>query len=144
MLPLPVHKLRSKLTSPRRTPHSIWEKKYGSGAKHVAKAAGTPAAPAKGTRSAKTKAGKAATAAAEARPEELDARYQPFDPTKASTRPGQENANAVPVAERKVVRPPPKVMEGDKMHPSWEAKRRAAEQVQMVADAPKGKKITFG
>lgn len=125
--------------------YRIWEQKYGSGAKHIAKANGTPAAPPKGTKAAKTKAGKAATAAAEANPEELDARYQPFDPAKAVGRPGQApNANAMPVGERKVARAPPAVMAGEKMHPSWEAKRRAAEQAVLQNAAPQGKKITFG
>lgn len=127
---------------------SIWEQKYGSGAKHIAKANGTPAAPAKGTKAAKTKAGKAAAAAVEADPEKLDARYQPFDPAKAAAaggRPGQApNANAAPLGERKVVRAPPAVMAGEKMHPSWEAKRRAAEQAVLQNAAPQGKKITFG
>jgi len=43
-----------------------------------------------------------------------------------------------------VVRPPPAVMAGEKMHPSWEAKRKAAEQAVLQKDGPKGKKITFG
>lgn len=107
----------------------IWEQKYGSGANHIVKdIGGLPAAQKGGKAGAKlTKKAARSTAA----PVEVAA--PGFDPMKAG------GANAQPVLER-VVRPI-KIEQG--MHPSWEAKRRAAEVAQNLAAAPKGKKITF-
>lgn len=64
-------------------------------------------------------------------------RHAPFDPS--TTRPGAEfNPNTQPIIPRTAS----KVEKG--MHPSWEAKRRATEAAAALADAPRGKKITFG
>lgn len=143
----PVLSIAHAFSSLRR----IWEKKYGSGANHIVKTTGAPAAPQKG--------GKASKREKKTGHSDIST---PYDPSKA---PGAAfNANAQPVAERKVTRPiisyntkvvpvvaarvpekvaavPSRVEAG--MHPSWEAKRKAAEALQTLASAPKGKKITF-
>lgn len=137
----------------------IWEKKYGSGANHIAKTTGAKPAVPKGGKAGK----KASTAAAAAKEESFDPRHAPG---------GSANPNAVPVGERKLSRPTityksqqpivpaaalkvaeaipapartkivkSKIEEG--MHPSWEAKRRAQEALANLSAAPKGKKITF-
>lgn len=151
--------------------HSIWEKKYGSGANHVVKETGGKPAPVKLSKAdAKKKDKKARTA-------DDNFFVTPFDPSKAPD--AHRNVNAQPLGERKIRRPtvtynnpvappviaskvvaptppsyqqrgparPPapvksKIEEG--MHPSWVAKKKAAEALQnLAAVAPKGKKITF-
>ncbi|KAL8290103.1 hypothetical protein RQP46_003042 [Phenoliferia psychrophenolica] len=116
----------------QRARRAIWEQKYGSGANHiVADIGGAPAATKGGKGAAKPtkKAARSSGATAAA----ADAAPPSFDPAKAG------GANSQPVLERKVR--PLKIEQG--MHPSWEAKRRAADAAERLAAAPKGKKITF-
>lgn len=113
--------------------YSIWEQKYGSGANHVVKTTGAAPAPTKGGKANRgdTKQRSTKVVAAEPAPD----RNAPFNP--ATERGAENNANAQPVAARHVST----VEKG--MHPSWEAKRKAADALKDLADAPRGKKTVF-
>lgn len=124
---------------------SIWEKKYGSAAAHVVKANGGKPVPL-----AKVKEQKAKRAE----------RQRNAPPASAATSaPAHDAPNAeVPAPPRRHQFHEPKADIGwkkreevkaaeaaaEKMHPSWEAKRKAAEALkQSAALKPQGKKITF-
>ncbi|KAK4705135.1 hypothetical protein P7C70_g1072, partial [Phenoliferia sp. Uapishka_3] len=113
----------------QRARRAIWEQKYGSGAKHIVAETGGRPAPSKDSKS-KPQTKKALRESAAVT---HDDKAAAFDPMKAG------GANAQPVLER-VVRPI-KIENG--MHPSWEAKRRAADAKQKLEAGVKGKKITF-
>lgn len=117
--------------------HSIWEQKYGSGANHIVKETGAPAAAVKGSKANRGDThSKKQKRAIDAPPGKGD-RYAPFD--GSTTRPGAElNPNTQPILARAAS----KVEKG--MHPSWEAKRKATEAAaETLANAPKGKKTVF-
>ncbi|GAA5861131.1 hypothetical protein JCM3774_002200 [Rhodotorula dairenensis] len=127
----------------QRARQAIWEKKYGSAAAHVVKANGGKPVPL-----AKVKEQKAKRAE----------RQRNAPPAPASA-PAHDAPNAeVPPAPRRHQFQEPKAdigwkkreevkaaeAAGEKMHPSWEAKRKAAEALkQSAALKPQGKKITF-
>ncbi|KAM0789044.1 hypothetical protein ACM66B_003109 [Microbotryomycetes sp. NB124-2] len=156
----------------QRARQAIWEKKYGSGAKHIAKQMGTsPALTKKERESLEKKKQKQASV--------------PFDPKNAPGGSANPNAIAVDVNKKRrrtvtyessksivpVVavkaaeataaaaangdqkqqmntgwqkRDAKKKQEDEGLHPSWQAKKKAQEALQMVAStAPKGKKIVF-
>lgn len=132
----------------------IWEKKYGSGANHVVKETGGVPAPPKGSKAkasssatATKKSIRAATAAAAAA--EI-AEPVKFDLT--TQRGAEHNANNSVLGPR-IVRPERKVPAGaagaggevgEKVHPSWEAKKKAAELLRVSLESGgKGKKIVF-
>lgn len=165
--PLPLYPLypRRSLFSSRTCPdrvrddRRIWEKKYGSAAAHVVKAQGGKPLPVdklkqnkKAIRagaesvpkSLKPKKGDAA-AAGTSKPEAQQAQ-EPFNPANAPG--GSANPNAQPVAPRQrgygaATATPGSgtAAGGEKMHPSWEAKRKQAEALKSTQ--PQGKKITF-
>lgn len=117
----------------------IWEQKYGSGANHIVKETGAPAAAVKGSKANKNDTTNRKTKRAilnEGVPGKGD-RYAAFD--GSTTRPGAEfNPNTQPILARTAS----KVEKG--MHPSWEAKRKQAEaDKERLENAPKGKKIVF-
>ncbi|GAA5892220.1 hypothetical protein JCM5296_003208 [Sporobolomyces johnsonii] len=123
----------------QRARQAIWEKKYGSAAAHVVKAAGGKPIPAD---KLKKKGKKGAAVAAPA-----NDKVEPFDPLHA--RGGSMNPNAQALGPRKPSKPEGAPAGGgakkeEKMHPSWEAKRKAAEALKnSAAIKPQGKKITF-
>ncbi|GAA5937203.1 BUD22 family protein [Sporobolomyces koalae] len=129
----------------QRARQAIWEKKYGQAAAHVVKATGGKPLPID-----KLKANKKAIRSGESAPksrreaqkkakDEPAAEEKPFDPLHA--RGGSTNPNAQPVAPRKIGYGAPAPAVTEKVHPSWEAKRKAAEALKTTQ--PQGKKITF-
>ncbi|BGP54879.1 hypothetical protein JCM8202v2_002466 [Rhodotorula sphaerocarpa] len=132
----------------QRARQAIWEKKYGSAAAHVVKANGGKPAPL-----AKVKEQKAKRVKANA------GRPAPASYTESSASAQDYAADAAPPARRE--RPTFTEPQADlgwkkradakaateaaeKVHPSWEAKRKAAEALkQSAALKPQGKKITF-
>lgn len=104
----------------QRARQKIWEKKYGSSAKHVQNA----------------------------RAKELSEREQRQKEYEERCRKRAEKlqptgSNVAPLGERKANGTPPAISKPaeTKVHPSWEAKRLAQEKIQNVKFA--GKKITF-
>ncbi|GAA5927791.1 hypothetical protein JCM1841_005761 [Sporobolomyces salmonicolor] len=126
----------------QRARQAIWEKKYGSAAAHVVKAAGGKPIPADKLK----KKGKKGAATTAADPPASD-NVEPFDPLHA--RGGSTNPNAQALGPRRPSKPEGATARGgankeEKMHPSWEAKRKAAEALKnSAAMKPQGKKITF-
>ncbi|KAK4055465.1 hypothetical protein OIV83_000011 [Microbotryomycetes sp. JL201] len=157
----------------QRARQAIWEKKYGSGAKHIAKQLGTSPALTKKERELQDK-------------KKRKQEEKPFDPKTAPGGSANPNAIAVDVNKKRrrtvtyessksivpvvavkaaeavsSAKNPPggvsqpakagwqrrdiKKKEDDEgLHPSWQAKKRAQEALQLVsATAPKGKKIVF-
>ncbi|GAA5882645.1 hypothetical protein JCM16303_006523 [Sporobolomyces ruberrimus] len=125
----------------QRARQAIWEKKFGSAAAHVVKAGGGKPVPLDKLKKNKKaiKSGEPVPRTKSDKPVEPE---KPFDPAHAPG--GSANPNAQPIAPRKVgygaAAAVPKT-EGEKMHPSWEAKRKQAEALKTVQ--PQGKKITF-
>jgi hypothetical protein len=133
---------------------SIWEKKYGQAAAHVVKASGGKPLPVDKLKKNKKllKAGEPVTYSIKSSsnnntiktvPTEED---KPFNPANAPG--GSANPNAQPIAPRKVgygqqgqPTSTTTTATGEKMHPSWEAKRKQAEALKQTQ--PQGKKITF-
>lgn len=109
--------------------YRIWEQKYGSGANHVVKTTGAVPAPTKGG-----KANRGDTKQRTTKPI-VSVDVAPFNPATAVG--AERNSNAEPVAARHVST----VEKG--MHPSWEAKRKAADALKDLAAAPRGKKTVF-
>lgn len=121
--------------------HSIWEKKYGSAAAHVVKQSGGKPVPLDKLKKNK-KAIKNGTELPAPPPRSTEPE-KPFNPANAPG--GSANPNAQPVAPRKAGYGPAAAKASsapaEKMHPSWEAKRKAAEAFK--TSQPQGKKITF-
>ncbi|GJN89504.1 hypothetical protein Rhopal_002491-T1 [Rhodotorula paludigena] len=125
----------------QRARQAIWEKKFGSAANHVVKAAGGKPVPLakmkeqKAQRAArKAGSGPPATAAASS--------AGPAEPRGRTFQQPQSDGGWKKRDEKK----PAGGGDGaaaEKMHPSWEAKRKAAEMQKLGAVAPQGKKITF-
>ncbi|GAA5904630.1 BUD22 family protein [Sporobolomyces salmoneus] len=134
----------------QRARQAIWEKKYGSAAAHVVKAQGGKPLPVD-----KLKKNKKAIKAGESVPSKVNNNNKtdsaaveetPFNPANAPG--GSANPNAQPIAPRKggygsaaTNGTATTTTTGEKMHPSWEAKRKQAEALKSVQ--PQGKKITF-
>ncbi|GAA6058866.1 hypothetical protein JCM10212_002810 [Sporobolomyces blumeae] len=135
----------------QRARQAIWEKKYGSAAAHVVKASGGKPVPLEKLKKNKAARKNGTADPAPRKPEE----NKPFNPLNAPG--GSTNPNAQPVGPRKTApaataasgatsygAPASAAPPGEKMHPSWEAKRKAAEALKNSASIqPQGKKITF-
>jgi len=125
----------------RSSIHSIWEKKYGNAAAHVVKQSGGKPVPLDKLKKNK-KAIKNGTELPAPPPRSTEPE-KPFNPANAPG--GSANPNAQPVAPRKAGYGPAAAKASsapaEKMHPSWEAKRKAAEALK--TSQPQGKKITF-
>ncbi|GAA5986853.1 hypothetical protein JCM10908_000922 [Rhodotorula pacifica] len=127
----------------QRARQAIWEKKYGSAAAHVVKANGgkpVPLAKVKEQKAKRAERQRNAPPAAAPQPHQSaptsngDAapRRHQFQEPKADI--GWKKREEVKAAEAAA----------EKVHPSWEAKRKAAEALkQSAAMKPQGKKITF-
>lgn len=142
---------------------SIWEKKYGTAANHVVKQTGgtlVPLAKIKDDKAARSARRAAAAARGYAPPPAAagevaapERRRREFEPPKADlgwkarSGPSSPSAGAAP-GPAPASAPRPAAAAGgkpaEKMHPSWEAKRKQAEALKQVsALKPQGKKITF-
>ncbi|GAA5956617.1 hypothetical protein JCM3765_003501 [Sporobolomyces pararoseus] len=137
----------------QRARQAIWEKKYGNAAAHVVKASGGKPLPvdklkknkkllkAGVVESVPKSAGKLSNTTTTTEAE------KPFNPANAPG--GSTNPNAQPIAPRKggygssttTTSTTTGTTTGEKMHPSWEAKRKQAEALKSTQ--PQGKKITF-
>ncbi|BGP47446.1 hypothetical protein JCM10450v2_003298 [Rhodotorula kratochvilovae] len=127
----------------QRARQAIWEKKYGSAANHVVKSTGGTLVPI-----AKIKDDKAARAARRAARASGDASAAPeperkrreFAPPQADL--GWKKRDAPKPAAAAAAGAPGAPAE--KMHPSWEAKRKQSEALKQSASIqPQGKKVTF-
>ncbi|GAA5976273.1 hypothetical protein JCM11641_001101 [Rhodosporidiobolus odoratus] len=123
----------------QRARQAIWEKKFGSAANHITKASGGKAVPLAKMKEQKAKRA-AAAALAETQP---PAPQEPFD--IKHSRGGSANPNAQSLGKSRAFGAGVAAALGEKMHPSWEAKRKQKEAMQAmnVGAAPQGKKITF-
>ncbi|GAA5933620.1 hypothetical protein JCM3775_003754 [Rhodotorula graminis] len=146
----------------QRARQAIWEKKYGTAANHVVKQTGgtlVPLAKIKDDKAARAARRAAAAARGDAPPAAAaggggeaapERRRREFEPPKADlgwkARSGPSSSSAA--ATNNAAAPRPAAGAGgkpaEKMHPSWEAKRKQAEALKQVsALKPQGKKITF-
>ncbi|BGP15401.1 hypothetical protein JCM10213_005099 [Rhodosporidiobolus nylandii] len=124
----------------QRARQAIWEKKFGSAANHITKAAGQKPVPL--AKMKEQKARKAAIASGKIAPPP-EKPQEPFD--IKHSRGGSANPNAQSLGPKARTFGGAPVPEGEKMHPSWEAKRKQKEALAQVAAGgpPQGKKITF-
>ncbi|GAA5850371.1 hypothetical protein JCM9279_006544 [Rhodotorula babjevae] len=145
----------------QRARQAIWEKKYGTAANHVVKQTGgtlVPLAKIKDDKAARSARRAAAAARGDAPAAPADAperKRREFEPPqadlgwKARTGPSSSSTSTATGAASGAASgaPRPAAAGGkpaEKMHPSWEAKRKQAEALKQVsALKPQGKKITF-
>ncbi|GAA6007390.1 hypothetical protein JCM10207_006325 [Rhodosporidiobolus poonsookiae] len=140
----------------QRARQAIWEKKFGSAANHVVKAAGGKPVPLAQIKEQKAKraAAAASSSSGKATRQPTQGADEPYDPRHGrggSTNPnaqslGKSRAFGGPYTVPAPAAPAPAVAAegGEKMHPSWEAKRRQKEALKQSAAAPvQGKKIVF-
>ncbi|GAA6055894.1 hypothetical protein JCM3770_002348 [Rhodotorula araucariae] len=140
----------------QRARQAIWEKKYGSAANHVVKSTGgtlVPIAKIKDDKAARAarRAARASgdTSAAAAAAVEPERRRREFAPPKADLG-WKKRVEHRPATTAPGPGPGPGAAAAaggapaEKMHPSWEAKRKQSEALKHSASIqPQGKKITF-
>ncbi|GAA5909015.1 hypothetical protein JCM6882_004968 [Rhodosporidiobolus microsporus] len=124
----------------QRARQAIWEKKFGSAANHVVKAAGGKAVPLAKMKEIKAKRAAAASGEGPAPRDERPA--EPFDIKNA--RGGSANPNAQGLGAKARAFGGVAAAPEEKMHPSWEAKRKQKEALMnSAAIQPQGKKVVF-